>query len=69
MDLRIGVIGYGLRSGLVRLAHRPGEGSGVLAVGDRRAERRDLAGAVSCGGMVALETVDELLNLDLDAVF
>jgi predicted dehydrogenase len=69
VDLRIGVIGYGLRSGLVRLAHRPGEGSALVAVCDPRAERRELAVAELSGEIAALETVDELLTLDLDAVF
>jgi predicted dehydrogenase len=69
VDLRIGVIGYGLRSGLVRLAHRPGEGSALVAVCDPRAERREQAVAELGGGIAALETVDELLALDLDAVF
>jgi predicted dehydrogenase len=33
-DLRIGVIGYGLRGGLSRHAHKPGEGSAVVALCD-----------------------------------
>ena len=33
-DLAIGVIGYGLRGGLSRHAHRPGEGSRVVALYD-----------------------------------
>ncbi|GAA2094802.1 Gfo/Idh/MocA family oxidoreductase [Streptomyces albiaxialis] len=33
-DLRIGVIGYGLRRSLAHAAHRPGEGSVVAAVAD-----------------------------------
>ncbi|MFF3503405.1 Gfo/Idh/MocA family protein [Streptomyces sp. NPDC003247] len=34
-DLRLGVLGYGLRGTLARTAHRPGEGSRVVAVADQ----------------------------------
>lgn len=33
-DLRIGVIGYGMRGTIARTAHRPGRGSTVAAVAD-----------------------------------
>ena len=33
-DLRIGVLGYGLRGSLARVAHRPGKGSRVTALAD-----------------------------------
>ncbi len=33
-DLRIGVLGHGLRGGLARVAHRPGAGSRVTALAD-----------------------------------
>ena len=32
-DLRFGVVGLGLRSGLAKHAHLPGEGSRIVAVG------------------------------------
>ncbi|NUR05997.1 MAG: Gfo/Idh/MocA family oxidoreductase [Nocardioidaceae bacterium] len=68
-DLRVGVIGYGLRSGLVRLAHRPGAGSALAGICDPRAERREQAVANLGAGVVVVETVEDLLGLDLDAVF
>jgi predicted dehydrogenase len=68
-DLRIGVIGYGLRSGLVRLAHRPGAGSALVGVCDPRAERGEQALADAGGGLAVVETVEDLLALDVDAVF
>jgi predicted dehydrogenase len=68
-DLRIGVIGYGLRSGLVRLAHQPGAGSALVAVCDPRAERREQAVADIGAGLEAVQATEGLLALDLDAVF
>ncbi|MET8606521.1 Gfo/Idh/MocA family protein [Streptomyces rubiginosohelvolus] len=48
-DLRLGVIGYGLRGSIARLAHRPGAGSRVVALADpdpaaRTAAELDLPG-------------------------
>jgi len=68
-DLRIGVIGYGLRAGLARHAHRPGEGSVVVAVCDPRPERLAKAREVLGDAVVTVATVEELLAHDLDAVF
>lgn len=67
-DLRIGVLGYGLRSDLAGLAHRPGRGSQVVAVADPRPERRERARTEF--GASALITADEaeLLAAGLDAV-
>lgn len=33
-DIRIGVLGYGLRGSLARTAHRPGRGAVVAALAD-----------------------------------
>ncbi|MBM7772313.1 putative dehydrogenase [Actinokineospora baliensis] len=67
MELRIGVIGFGLRSTLIDYAHRPGGGSRVVAVCDPRPARRSEAarryGAATCA------TAAELLRHELDAVF
>ena len=53
-DLAIGVIGYGLRGGLSRHAHRPGEGSRVVALYDpdvdAHARFRERFGGGSDGG-------------------
>jgi predicted dehydrogenase len=67
-DLRIGVLGFGLRSGLARYAHRPGEGSQVVAVCDPRPDRR--AAAVERLGDIAVSAdLDEFLAAKLDAAF
>ncbi len=68
-DLRVGVIGFGLRSGLVAAAHRPGEGSRIVAVCDPRPERRRLAREAYGDELTAVATVEELLAGELDAVF
>ncbi|MET9541453.1 Gfo/Idh/MocA family oxidoreductase [Streptomyces sp. NPDC006553] len=39
-DLRLGVLGYGLRGSLARTAHRPGAGSRVTALADHDARAR-----------------------------
>ncbi|MGW1894658.1 Gfo/Idh/MocA family protein [Streptomyces sp. NPDC002004] len=39
-DLRLGVLGYGLRGSLARTAHRPGAGSRIVAVADHDARAR-----------------------------
>ncbi|MEV0587400.1 Gfo/Idh/MocA family oxidoreductase [Nonomuraea sp. NPDC050310] len=44
-DLRIGVIGYGLRGTLAKLAHRPGEGSRVVGVAELDPDLRAAAAA------------------------
>ncbi|MFI1092631.1 Gfo/Idh/MocA family protein [Streptomyces sp. NPDC020917] len=69
-DLRLGVIGLGVRSDLVDLAHRPGSGSRVVACCDRDPDR--LAGqARHRFGADALAVTDHraLLRSDLDGVF
>lgn len=68
-ELQIGVIGFGLRGGLVGHAHRPGEGSRVVAVCDPRPERQQAA--LERFGPEARVTGElaELLALPLDAVF
>ncbi|MGQ4553149.1 Gfo/Idh/MocA family protein [Dermabacteraceae bacterium CCM 9519] len=67
-DLRIGVIGYGARGGLAKHAHKPGEGSAVVAVCDPT--ERGLADAREAFGDSAsyVGELDELLALELDAV-
>ncbi|MEY9906280.1 putative dehydrogenase [Catenulispora sp. MAP12-49] len=68
-DLRLGVVGLGMRSDLAELAHRPGAGSRVTVVCDR--DPRRLAGARDRFGpdIVATDDHRALTGLDLDAVF
>jgi predicted dehydrogenase len=66
-DLRIGIIGFGLRSSLCEYAHQPGRGSRVVAVCDSDERgRRDAAEKVE--GVQLVENIEELLALHLDAV-
>ncbi|WP_406415795.1 Gfo/Idh/MocA family oxidoreductase [Streptomyces sp. NBC_00873] len=68
-DIRLGVIGMGVRSDMVGLAHRPGAGSRVVACCDR--DRRILDAAPERLGAGVRTTTDhrELLDAKLDAVF
>ncbi|WP_437583455.1 Gfo/Idh/MocA family protein [Paramicrobacterium sp. CJ85] len=65
MDLRIGIIGHGMRASLAREAHRPGEGSRVVAVCDVT-ERGRVAAASRYPDATITADLDELLSLDLD---
>lgn len=68
-ELAIGVIGFGLRGGLARHAHQPGEGSRVVAVCDPRPERRQAAIDRFGPDVRVTGDPDELLSQPLDAVF
>lgn len=67
-DLRLGVLGFGLRGSLARTAHRPGHGSRVTVVADPDPGRRDDATARIPG----VRTVDDHRRVldapDVDAV-
>lgn len=68
MDLRIGVVGYGQRGVvLAREAHRPGEGSRVVAVCDPDRRSRDAATADFPEALVTT-ALDGLLSSGIDAV-
>ncbi|MFX0537160.1 Gfo/Idh/MocA family protein [Ornithinimicrobium sp. Y1847] len=67
-DLRIAVIGYGLRRNLARLAHRPGAGSVVSAVCDRSERARTEAVGELGPGLHVVSDVSELPVGELDAV-
>lgn len=69
MDLRIGIIGFGLRAGLAHHAHRPGEGSRVVAVCEPRSARRASAIEKYGAELRFFDTVEQLLDAELDAVF
>ena len=68
-DLKIGVLGAGGRGGLARHAHRPGEGSRIVACCDLDdgvlAEQKTSYGR----GIYTTHDVDALLQQELDAVF
>ncbi|MCG6568209.1 Gfo/Idh/MocA family protein [Tessaracoccus sp. ZS01] len=67
-DLRIGVVGFGLRRSVALHAHRPGEGSRIVAVLDP-AERAHRDAAEKVGPECAAYTsMDEFLAHGLDAV-
>ncbi|WP_295013409.1 Gfo/Idh/MocA family protein [uncultured Microbacterium sp.] len=67
MDLRIGIIGFGARASLRTEAHRPGEGSRIVAVCDPSERARQEARAFAPDALVT-DSLDELLAADLDAV-
>src|ERR1700677_2570226 len=68
-DLRIGMLGFGLRSGLARYVHKPGEGSQVVAVCDPRPDRLASARERLGDGITATADLDEFLAAKLDAAF
>src|SRR5690242_10055870 len=65
-DLRIAIIGFGLRASLARYAHRPGEGSRVTVVCDS-AERGREDAAERIEGVRVVDDLDELLAPDVRA--
>ncbi|MGP5316728.1 Gfo/Idh/MocA family protein [Arthrobacter rhombi] len=67
MDLKVGVVGFGLRSGLFRHAHRPGEGSVVTMVCDT-SERGRADAAAKLPEATVTADLDLLLTAGLDAV-
>jgi predicted dehydrogenase len=67
-DLRFGVVGLGARSGIARHAHRPGEGSQIVAVCDPSGTQQQAA-LDSYPEAKAYGDHKELLDLNLDGVF
>ncbi|TDO45157.1 putative dehydrogenase [Kribbella sp. VKM Ac-2571] len=67
-DLRFGVVGLGARSRIAQYAHRPGEGSEVVAVCDPVAGQRNLALELYPDA-TAYADHSELLDQKLDGVF
>lgn len=67
MDLKVGVVGFGLRAGLYKHAHRPGEGSVVAMVCDTSERGRADATSKLPWARVTPD-LDELLGAGLDAV-
>ncbi|MGW1339728.1 Gfo/Idh/MocA family protein [Kribbella sp. NPDC002412] len=67
-DLRFGVVGLGARSRIAHYAHRPGEGSEVVALADPAAAQRDAAQAQYPDATTHADH-SELLDQKLDGVF
>ncbi len=68
-DLRIGVIGYGMRGGLSKHAHTPGQGSRVTVVAEPTQRGKDDARKALGDDIVLVDGVDEMLGRDdVDAV-
>jgi predicted dehydrogenase len=66
-DLKVGIVGFGLRSGLWRHAHKPGKGSDVTLVCDV-SERGRADAAASIPSARITSDLEEVLASDLDAV-
>jgi predicted dehydrogenase len=67
-DLRFGVVGLGARSRIAQYAHRPGEGSEVVALADPAAAQR-IAALRQYPDATAYADHTELLDQKLDGVF
>lgn len=67
MDLRIGLVGFGVRALIYEDVHRPGHGSRVTAVCDT-AERGRLDAQSALPDGLVTDSLDELLASGLDAV-
>ncbi|MBT2406596.1 MULTISPECIES: Gfo/Idh/MocA family protein [unclassified Streptomyces] len=67
-DIRIGVLGYGLRGSLARTAHRPGRGAVVTALADPDPRARAEAAAVFPGVRTTADHVEVIKDPDIDAV-
>ncbi|MFE9116510.1 Gfo/Idh/MocA family protein [Streptomyces sp. NPDC007172] len=67
-DLRIGVMGYGMRGSIARTAHRPGRGSVVAAVADPDPLARAAAAAAFPGALVLADHREVIDAAGLDAV-
>src|SRR6476659_7620484 len=65
-DLRLAIIGFGLRASLARYAHRPGEGSRVTVVCDS-SERGRADATERIEGVRVVDSLDELLAPDVRA--
>lgn len=67
MDLKVGIIGFGLRAGLVKHAHRPGQGSEVTMVCDTSERgRADAANKLPQAKVTA--ELGDVLSSGVDAV-
>ncbi|MFD0266503.1 Gfo/Idh/MocA family protein [Streptomyces sp. NPDC127106] len=67
-ELRIGVLGYGLRGALAHVAHRPGRGAAVTAVAEPDPRARAAAAAAFPGAVTHAGHREVLDAPDIDAV-
>jgi len=68
-DLRIGVIGCGGRGGLAGQAHKPRQGSRIVACCDQNSKALEAARTCYGGDVFTTSSYHDLLRHDLDAVF
>ncbi|MFD7630862.1 Gfo/Idh/MocA family protein [Streptomyces sp. NPDC059851] len=67
-ELRIGVLGYGLRGSLAHVAHRPGRGAAVTAVAEPDPRARAAAAVALPGARIHAGHREVLDDPDIDAV-
>ncbi|GHH39117.1 Gfo/Idh/MocA family protein [Lentzea cavernae] len=67
-DLRLGVLGYGLRGSIALTAHRPGAGSRVVALAEHDAAARAEAGQAFPGALITADHREVIESPDVDAV-
>ncbi|MCS7477102.1 Gfo/Idh/MocA family protein [Umezawaea endophytica] len=67
-DLRLGVLGYGLRGSIARTAHRPGAGSRVTALADHDPAARAAADEAFPGALVVADHRAVIDSPDVDAI-
>ncbi|MFI6560709.1 Gfo/Idh/MocA family protein [Streptomyces sp. NPDC050534] len=67
-DLRLGVLGHGLRGSLARVAHRPGEGARVTVVADHDPACRRQAAERIDGVRTVVDHREVIEDPDVDAV-
>ncbi|MDX8141746.1 Gfo/Idh/MocA family oxidoreductase [Lentzea sp. BCCO 10_0061] len=67
-DLRLGVLGYGLRGSIAHTAHRPGAGSRVVALAEHDAVARAEAGKAFPAALITADHREVIESPDVDAV-
>ncbi|MEV8314181.1 Gfo/Idh/MocA family oxidoreductase [Streptomyces sp. NPDC059900] len=67
-DLRLGVLGYGLRGSLARTAHRPGAGSRVIALADHDVTARTEAATAFPDARISTDHRKVVEDPDVDAL-
>ncbi|MFG2833900.1 Gfo/Idh/MocA family protein [Streptomyces zaomyceticus] len=67
-DLRLGVLGYGLRGSIARTAHRPGAGARVTALADHDPRARAEAAPAFPGARISADHRRVVEDPDVDAV-
>ncbi|ANZ41595.1 oxidoreductase [Lentzea guizhouensis] len=67
-DIRLGVLGFGLRGSIARTAHRPGSGSRVTALAEHDAALRAAAAEAFPGAHISADHREVIDSDDVDAV-